>query len=354
MKRLLLISALLLFVASTNGWAQVSDEIHQRCKDAADYVGCVQVFTGSVPTAAKSNKEQQLIDALYILPDRIAETSLNSLSENTRPFSDALALASADKTLSESRLVNDAKKIKDAINFLYNVWDASIRFDYKNYMPCEGAITTGANTAIRFFNFTLGGTVLYEQNPDNSREYFNWLNCDVVHGSMAVAIGWTAEKLAREGKLDLPPLLPVTQIREEDEAIEKTRKAELEAKPTLSSRQIIKKEKRARKIMQSDMKNDSKFRQEAEELYKEIITSIHQSGELELQWKNNARYGLANIYFIEKKYDEAKKHLGIIIKSNVYNDCRACYNNKTLREAFINRISLAQEMLVKIESEQSQ
>jgi antitoxin component YwqK of YwqJK toxin-antitoxin module len=41
MKKLVLIAGLLLI--GSNGWVQVTDEIHERCKAAADYVGCVEI-----------------------------------------------------------------------------------------------------------------------------------------------------------------------------------------------------------------------------------------------------------------------------------------------------------------------
>ena len=230
MKRFVLLVGLLV---CSNGWTQVTDEIHERCKDVADYVGCVQVFTGSVPTAAKSKKEEQLIDALNILPDRIAESSLSSLSANTRPFSDALALASADKTLSASRLVNDAKKIKDAIGVLSNVWGHKIRAGNDIYMPCEAyedidlivSYPSGANSAIRVFNLTLGGTVIPEQYPDygHPKSILGVGNCLVPIGMMANAIGWAAEELAREGKLHIKSSTTLAkeakEAKEEREAI---------------------------------------------------------------------------------------------------------------------------------------
>ena len=58
MKKFILISALLF---SFNGWVQVTDEIHERCKDVADYVGCVQIFLGSVPKAKAANANYRSI-----------------------------------------------------------------------------------------------------------------------------------------------------------------------------------------------------------------------------------------------------------------------------------------------------
>ena len=49
MSRLLLTLLLTCFGSFTLS-AQVPDEVHEKCKDVTDYVGCVQIFTGSVVT----------------------------------------------------------------------------------------------------------------------------------------------------------------------------------------------------------------------------------------------------------------------------------------------------------------
>ena len=94
MKKIILLVGLLV---CSNGWAQVSDEVHQRCKDVADYVGCVQIATGSVPTKENSS-EADLRKALKLLPRRLENTSLRDFSSAIQPFTDALALAANDST----------------------------------------------------------------------------------------------------------------------------------------------------------------------------------------------------------------------------------------------------------------
>ena len=47
MKRLLLpLLAALALPTAVNAEVEVSENIHNRCKDAKDYVGCVQIMTG--------------------------------------------------------------------------------------------------------------------------------------------------------------------------------------------------------------------------------------------------------------------------------------------------------------------
>jgi len=91
MKKLLALLLLLSFTLS----AQVPDEVHEKCKDVADYVGCVQIFTGSVITKKETDipEVKELKKALGLLPSRLQNTSLNNLSTSIQPFTDALASA---------------------------------------------------------------------------------------------------------------------------------------------------------------------------------------------------------------------------------------------------------------------
>ena len=91
MKRILSIFLLFSFTLS----AQVPDEVHEKCKDVADYVGCVQIFTGSVVTKKETGipEVKELKKALGLLPSRLQNTSLNNLSTSIQPFTDALAKA---------------------------------------------------------------------------------------------------------------------------------------------------------------------------------------------------------------------------------------------------------------------
>ena len=91
MKKIL--SAFLLFSFTLS--AQVPDEVHEKCKDVADYVGCVQIFTGSVITKKETGipEVKELKKALGLLPSRLQNTSLRDFSMAIQPFTDALAAA---------------------------------------------------------------------------------------------------------------------------------------------------------------------------------------------------------------------------------------------------------------------
>ncbi len=121
MKKLILISALLF---SFNGWTQVSDEIHQRCKDVADYVGCVQILSGTI--SAKNNNKLDLENSLRLLPRRLENTVLRDFSNAIEPFIDALSIAEGDKTLADSELLSDSIKIEKALYIARKAWNDSI------------------------------------------------------------------------------------------------------------------------------------------------------------------------------------------------------------------------------------
>ena len=90
--------------------SQVTDEIHNRCKDVADYVGCITIFTGG-QSSKESNEDRyanKLNEALRILSGRIDNTSLASFSSSVQPFTDAFSLARTDSKLAGSDLVAGA------------------------------------------------------------------------------------------------------------------------------------------------------------------------------------------------------------------------------------------------------
>jgi len=99
MKKIL--SAFLLFSFTLS--AQVPDEVHEKCKDVADYVGCVQIFTGSVITKKETTipEVKELKKALGLLPSRLQNTSLRDFSNSIRPFTDALAAARASESMED-------------------------------------------------------------------------------------------------------------------------------------------------------------------------------------------------------------------------------------------------------------
>lgn len=94
MKKVLLIAC---FLICSKGWTQVNDEIHERCKDVADYAGCVQVYTGSVAATVNVN-EARLKEALRLLPSRLTNTVLRDFTSAIQPFTDALAIAVNDSS----------------------------------------------------------------------------------------------------------------------------------------------------------------------------------------------------------------------------------------------------------------
>ena len=113
MKKIL--SAFLLFSFTLS--AQVPDEVHKKCKDVADYVGCVQIFTGSVITKKETAipEVKELKKALGLLPSRLQNTSLRDFSNSIRPFTDALAAAKASESM-EDYSSEEKKEIQKIIS----------------------------------------------------------------------------------------------------------------------------------------------------------------------------------------------------------------------------------------------
>ena len=211
MKKLILISALL-FIAS-NGWAQVSDEIHQRCKDAADYVGCVQISTGSVPTKDNSS-EADLKKALKLLPRRLENTSLRDFSSAIQPFTDALALAETDDSIGDSQLVRDSRKIDNALSVARDVWNTSIEVGVEWDMRFEKIPSAKAfklkrcdflNLEVQGFNASLQGHAMNYPCSTNKGIDETIRN----EGTMISIIRQAALVIADGKALDYPPFISV-------------------------------------------------------------------------------------------------------------------------------------------------
>ena len=77
--------------------SQVPDDVHEKCKDARDYVGCIRVLTGTTVSKEKAEIEEinNLKKSLALLPSRLQSVSPTEFSVALRPFTDALAAAKA-------------------------------------------------------------------------------------------------------------------------------------------------------------------------------------------------------------------------------------------------------------------
>ena len=232
MKKLILISALLF---SFNGWAQVSDEIHQRCKDAADYVGCVQVFTGSIPTTKANNSEADLKKALKLLPRRLENTSLRDFSSAIQPFTDALALAETDDAIADSQLVRDSRKIDSALSVAREVWNTSIEVGVEwdmrfQKMPSAKAFKLKRcdylNLEVQGFNASLEGHAMnYPCSTDKGVD-------ETIRneGTMIYIIRQAALVIADGKSLDYSPFISVEEHYYKNKMKEEGRKKKKENK----------------------------------------------------------------------------------------------------------------------------
>ena len=146
MKRILSIFLLFSFTLS----AQVPDEVHEKCKDVADYVGCVQIFTGSVITKKETGipEVKELKKALGLLPSRLQNTSLRDFSMAIQPFTDALAatkLAHTDEKYSVEEKIeiltisNASMRLEAAIQLFRDVWSKGIELDAGAYPSVVGS-----------------------------------------------------------------------------------------------------------------------------------------------------------------------------------------------------------------------
>ncbi|MBH27596.1 MAG: hypothetical protein CL786_06220 [Chloroflexi bacterium] len=143
-------SLLILFAGGVRG--SIPDDVHEKCKDVQDYVGCVQIFTGKVQNT--NSYEFKLKEALRLLPGRIDNTSLASFSSSIQPFTDALSLALTDESIKDSQLVIDSQVISKGLGHIRYVWDMSIEKEVKR-MSMKNCVDL--NQLLQRINRSMGG-----------------------------------------------------------------------------------------------------------------------------------------------------------------------------------------------------
>ena len=270
MKKLLTLSLLLLF--SFNGWTQVSDEIHQRCKDVADYVGCVQIFSGTI--AAKNNNKLDLENSLRLLPRRLENTVLRDFSNAIEPFIDALSIAEGDKTLADSELLSDSTKIEKALYIARKAWNDSIEINVAieanlrsinrglESFGLSGSLSSMGSRAIDLsdlkvlnklnscfyknnkvhsFNEALGGRAMdYPCDINKAQDCDSRYNKD-VHSQMLIVIADAAIDVSNSEELDYPSIESIKLNTDVDECENKyaTKLNKALADPDKALRELI-------------------------------------------------------------------------------------------------------------------
>ena len=146
MRRTLTLSVLLTLFAGVVV-SQVPDDVHEKCKDARDYVGCIQVLTGATISKEEAEIEEikNLKKALALLPSRLQNTSLSNFSMAIQPFTDALAAAEAVAIVSSDysiedktkilKLINPSLRLSRAIDIYRATWNQSIEYsvEFENF-----------------------------------------------------------------------------------------------------------------------------------------------------------------------------------------------------------------------------
>jgi hypothetical protein len=331
MKKLILLSALLF---SFNGWTQVSDEIHQRCKDAADYVGCIQVFTGSIPTTKANDSEADLKKALKLLPRRLENTSLRDFSSAIQPFTDALALAETDDIIADSQLVRDSRKIDYALSVARSAWDtsieASVEMSSSSPMFTTLARTNSCsvlNREVGAFNASLGG---HAMNYPCSSEKGDLMTIIRNENEMISIIRKAALDTADGKALDYPQFISVEEFYQDLRLKKEARENKTKGKKKLSRRQVSKHLKNFVKLGEKLKKEqNTEIWNQMKEIAEESIYSHHSRVEHEVYEKMMMKLNLASLHLYPKtKYglisNESKKEAIELYKEIINTDIKEC------------------------------
>ena len=209
MYKFLMLLMVFLFVSSVVR-AEVTDEIHQKCKDVTDYVGCIKIFTGQTgPEAKKDTYADKLKEALRLLTGRISNTSLASFSDSIQPFTDAFSLASSDPDLLNSELVKGAESIQKALDGTRVIWSHSIHakvhlMNNKNCRELNGMLEN-INRSVGWMAVSYESTAWF--CATEVRKEYELIN-NIKSMSMSLANG---------SGLGLEPFVSVSQIKERND-----------------------------------------------------------------------------------------------------------------------------------------
>ena len=202
------IQFLCLTLFSSGVVSQVTDEIHNRCKDVADYVGCITIFTGG-QSSKESNEDRyanKLNEALRILSGRIDNTSLASFSSSIQPFTDAFSLARTDTKLADSDLVAGSEVLEVVLNGARQIWNHSINakvhtMNIKNCRELNGLLD-GINRSAGLMVVTYVSTAWF-CSTEVRKEY-----------ELIIQAKSIAQRLANGEALDLKPYRSVSVTKE--------------------------------------------------------------------------------------------------------------------------------------------
>lgn len=143
--------------------ASAQESAHEKCLNASDYKGCIEVTTGK--SAGQISTTKALVESMKLLPSRISNSSRRDLYSNIQPFSDALSRASSAPRENEyqKEVYTEAIRISRLIDVMAKTWSdqISLRIRYKSYMEpvCENALSN-----VNRFNSVAGSSmVLYRE-----------------------------------------------------------------------------------------------------------------------------------------------------------------------------------------------
>jgi chromosome segregation ATPase len=199
--------AALFFALPPLAFSKVPDETHNKCKDVADYVGCVTIFMGVTVSAKDTNEyEKRLREAIRLLPGRMNNTSLDNFSSSIQPFTDALSLASTDSEIAGTDLVSGAKTIERILEDARKIWEWSIDASVRWYGEKNCGVL---NEQLERINHRAGGKVVSYVSTARFCSTQVRKEGEIVANAMLLA-----RTLANDSKITLEPYRSVASIKE--------------------------------------------------------------------------------------------------------------------------------------------